>query len=371
MDPGSGARPPSYRGTPALLLTLLLVALLWALTSASRANADAFVPPQGKVWHGVSDTGEVKDFRGYERQTRSHPAMLQALYHWDVSLSASGAFDRWRRTDTLGVVSLSTTSGEGDERIKPRGIAQGRGDHYMLRLNESIANSGQRVFFRLMPEMNGHWNRYSAFDAAGRPRPGVSTRSFRQAWRRFSIIVRGGSLASMNKRLRTLGMPRVLRAKSNRDPRYAKRGVPDVLERADVALMWVPQTSGSPDVRGNDPGAYWPGRRYVDWVGADIFAKFDTRTVWRNLDRFYDRYRGLPFVIGEYSPYDGDPGGRFTKRLHGWAKRHPRVRSLLYYRSVSTDNAYGLHRYPGAKKALRRILDQRRYQAYAPGVRTR
>ncbi|UJA21268.1 hypothetical protein HJD18_14315 [Thermoleophilia bacterium SCSIO 60948] len=371
MDARRPAGGPSHRGAPALLFTLFLVLALWALTGASRADAAAITPPKGKIWHGVSDTGSVSDFRGFERQTRSHPAILQALYHWDVSLSASGAFDRWEATDTLGVVSLSTTSGEGDERIKPRGIAQGRGDHYILRLNESIANSGQRVLIRLMPEMNGHWNRYSAFGAAGKPRPGASTRSFTQAWKRFSIIVRGGSLASINKRLGRLGMPRVLRASSNRDERYERMEIPAVLDRPQVGLMWVPQTTGSPNVHGNSPGAYWPGRRYVDWVGADIFAKFGTRTVWRNLNRFYERYRGLPFVVGEYSPYDGDPGGRFTRRLHGWAQRHPRVRSLLYYRSVSTDNAYGLHHYPGAKQALREILDRKRYQAFAPGVRTR
>ena len=44
-------------------------------------------------------------------------------------------------------------------------------------------------------------------------------------------------------------------------------------------------------------------------------------------------------MIGEYSPWDGDPGGRFTDRLLDWAESHRRVRMLIYYRSVTANNS--------------------------------
>ena len=47
----------------------------------------------------------------------------------------------------------------------------------MLRLARTIEETGQTVYIRLMAEMNGHWNAYSAFNADGSPRRnGHSTR---------------------------------------------------------------------------------------------------------------------------------------------------------------------------------------------------
>ncbi len=64
---------------------------------------------------------------------------------------------------------------------------EGRGDHYILRLNQSIAGSGQVVYIRLMPEMNGAWNPYGADNADGSSRGrDHSQAQYRQAWRRFS-----------------------------------------------------------------------------------------------------------------------------------------------------------------------------------------
>ena len=37
----------------------------------------------------------------------------------------------------------------------------------------------------------------------------------------------------------------------------------------------MPQSSGSPNVSGNQPSDYWPGRHFVDWVGVDIFSAFE------------------------------------------------------------------------------------------------
>ena len=39
-------------------------------------------------------------------------------------------------------------------------------------------------------------------------------------------------------------------------------------------MMWVPQTEGSPAIKANSARAYWPGGRYVDWVGTDFYSRF-------------------------------------------------------------------------------------------------
>lgn len=351
-------------GVAAALIGLASLTLL-----AAHAGAKPYVPRNGQLYHGVSDTGEVRDFNHFRNQVKEHPAVLQEFFHWDVSLTASKATKRWDRTDTLGVVSMSTKlPANGRPDISPQAIAKGRGDHYLLRLNEITGNLGQPTYMRLMPEMNGHWNPYSAFNADGTRRGRrYTTGDFKRAWRRVVLIVQGGSRDRVNRKLRRNHLPRIYRAKSNHAPIYDHRDVPRMLERPKIAFMWVPQTFGSPNIPGNQPQDYWPGGRFVDWVGADIFSKF--QTAFDDLQAFYRRYDDHPFVIGEYSPWDGDPNGAFTRRLLDWSESHGRVRMLIYYRSVTADNEFYISHYPAARGVLRRHLGKGRWDPFAPHTR--
>jgi hypothetical protein len=355
-------------------LVLLACAMPLSLASASALpSGKGWKPGKNKVYHGVSDTGSVADFRQFRRQVKAKPALLQMFFHWDVPLRSSGALHRWWATKTRGVLSLSTERGDGTELLTPRQIAQGHGDHYILRLNQTIANAApQTVYIRFLPEMNGHWNPYSAFNPDGTRRGGGrGTLWFQRAWRRFATIVRGGPRDAINRHLVRNKMPRIHRAGGLNDPVYGERRVPRELPQPRVALMWVPQTFGSPNIRGNQPIDYWPGRRYVDWIGADIYSRWASEGVWASLERFFRnrRWRGKPFVIGEYSPYDNDHAGDFVRRLFRWERQRNRVKMLLYYRSVNTHNPHNIQFYRGARRSLRGILKRKRYIRFAPGVR--
>jgi hypothetical protein len=352
-------------------VALALLALTLGL--AVEAAAKPYLPKRGKLYHGVSDTGHTRDFRHFRHQVRAHPAVLQEFFHWDVSLTASGAVHRWKQTDTLGMVSMSTKlPASGKPQLATEYMARGRGDRYILRINEVLGNRLHRpTYIRLMPEMNGHWNPYCAYDANGTRRGGNhTTKDFRRAWRRFVLIVRGGSRAKVNKRLRRHNLARIYRARSNHDPVYERRDVPRVLEKPKVAFLWVPQTTGSPNIPGNQPRDYWPGGNFVDWIGIDIYSAFES-AAFPAMERFYRNWNQRPFMIGEYSPWDGDPGGRFTDRLLDWAERKRRARMLVYYRSVTAENQYYISRYPDARHKLRRHLDKRRWDGWAPGTRDR
>jgi hypothetical protein len=320
-----------------------------------------FAPRPGRILHGVSDTTLLSDFTDFAKQVGARPALLEDFYHWDTPLT-TGALQRWHSTDTRGVLSLSTAPGGGQELITPRAIAMGHGDHYLLRLNQSIASSSQVVYLRLFPEMNGYWNPYSAFDKHGSSRDAAhSQASFRRAWQRVALIVRGGKLRDINRELQQRGMPRILRARSNRDPAYPAAGVNSRLGRPKVALEWTPLVTGSPAVSGNRPGAYWPGKAFVDWVGTDLYSKYASARSWAALDRFYRKYDRQPFAIGEYSPYDNDRTGSFTRRLFRWAEGHRRVGMMIYYRSVAAQTAYSLDHFPKARHVIRHELNKHRF----------
>jgi hypothetical protein len=350
-----------------------LLACVLALAAAPAAAGEAYAPRDGRAYHGVSDTGHAGDLFDFSDQVGAHQPLLQDFFHWRVPLT-TGALYRWGVTDTRGVLSLSTATGDGSELITPQQIAEGRDDRYILRLARTIEETGQTVYIRLMAEMNGHWNPYSAYNADGSARHnGHSTHWFRRAWRRFTLIVRGGSRKEINERLVRMGLPRILRAESQNDPVYEggpdgiPLPVPAELPRPRVAMMWVPQSFGSPNVAGNQPDDYWPGGRYVDWVGIDIYSKF--AAAFDDGRAFFDRYDRWPFVIGEYGPWDNDYAGSFTRELFRWAEAHDRVKMLLYYRGVDPDNAYNVQFYPGARQVIRRHLNKPRWVEFAPGVK--
>jgi len=364
----------SERRTYRHLLLLATICVGLSASAATQAAGSRFIPPHHRIFHGVTDTGMRKDFRVFNRRVGAHSALLQSFGRWGGKHLVAG-LHHWRKTQTRGVLSLSTAPGGKPERIAPRQIARGRGDRYILRLGRTIAKSGQVVYVRLFPEMNGSWNPYSAFNADGSSRGGShSTHAFRNAWRRIVTIARGGKRRAINHRLVELGMPRIYRADSNDDPIYAQRRVPRVVPRPRIAFMWVPQTIGSPQVAGNAPGDYWPGGRYVDWIGADIYSKFATPSVWSAFKSFYSHWGNpkrhhWPFVVGEYSPWDNDYRGTFTRRLLDWALEHRRVRALLYYRSVTANNPFDINHWPQARMVLRHKLNHRRFAEFAPGTR--
>src|SRR5688500_18437329 len=125
-----------------------LIAVIAGLLVPAAASAGAYAPRHDRAFHGVSDTGRVADFRAFADQVGAHPALLQDFFHWRVPLT-TGALYRWGRTNTRGVLSLSTANGDGVEVITPRQIARGKDDRYMTRMAGNIAETGQTVYIRL------------------------------------------------------------------------------------------------------------------------------------------------------------------------------------------------------------------------------
>lgn len=331
-------------------------------------HRNAFLPPNGRAFHGVSETVEgPRGVRVFQKQVGSHPAVVEDFYPWGTPLS-TGALDRWQRERSRGMLSLSTTSADVAEIITPHQIANGRDDHYMIRLNQSIAGSGQVVYIRPLAEMNSFYNVYSGFNSDGSPRPGHAPSWYVRAWRRLAIIVRGGPIRKINHKLTAQGLPRLLRTNGSHATIYSEQNIADGLDHPKVALVWNPQTISNPYIHANRPAAYWPGRRYVDWVAADIYSKFATPGVRTALRRFVRHYSGFPVAIGEYGAWDNDYQGKFTNWLFHFARRHRRLRMLVYYRSTTARNEYSISNYPGARHKLRRILNAHRFMAYAPGL---
>jgi hypothetical protein len=327
-------------------LLLILTALI-ALAAPASAAADPFLPPAGKSFAGVTGGYEAA---GFERETGSHPAIFQFFGGWNQTTEYMFGGAATARARLM--IHLSTMRGT-TEQITPGGIAAGDGDAYLLRLGRRIAEAGGVTYIRLMSEMNGHWNAYCAYSANGRPKGRkYSTASFRDAWRRTVLILRGGPVAGIDAKLRRLGMPGV-----DTDA--------DELPQPQVSFLWVPQVAGAPAVAGNSPRAYWPGSRYVDWVGTDFYSKFPN---WSGLERFYRAFPGKPFAFGEWAIWGSD-NPAFVRKLFRWSRSHRRVRMLLYNQGKESPGLFRLRRYPRARRALTDELRAPRFAEFAPELR--
>jgi beta-mannanase len=214
-----------------------------------------------------------------------------------------------------------------------------------------MAASGQVVYVRLMGEMNGSWNPYSAYNANGTLRGrSHSTRNFRKAWQRVVLILRGGDTTSIDARLHDLGMPPL-------------RGTRGTLPAPKVSFVWAPEVWGDPNVPGNAARAYWPGAAFVDWVGTDFYSKFPN---YRGLNAFYDEFRGKPFAFGEWALWGRDDPA-FVRGLFGWIRSHGRVRMAMYNQGTDISRSpFVLARYPRSAAALRQQLASALFAPLAP-----
>jgi hypothetical protein len=322
---------------------------------AGQASAVSLVPPKPSVFLGVSDQGTTQSFNEFAEFTAKHPALLQTFHPWGNSLNA--AYERWRETGTRPILAISTADDQTlAEIITPEQIALGGGDEYLLQLNDFFAKKGLPAYIRPLGEPNRCLNLWSAVNCDGSQKGGShSTGWYKQAFRRIAAIVRGGqTLEGINLTLAEIGLPPLSRTKGPN---------PESLPAAPVSMVWSPLPGGSPRVKGNFPGNYWPGSRWVDWVGTDFYSQYP---VWEDLNRFYagKQWKGKPVAVTEWAVSAIDEP-RFVKQLIAWVVKRQRVRMLVYYDGVGPGNQYDLRLYPRTSNTLRLKIRRANFLPYA------
>src|SRR6476660_1481705 len=331
-----------------------LAAAVLAL-AAAPVGAVSLVPPKPSVFLGVSDQGTTQSFNEFAEYTAKHPALLQTFHPWGNSLNE--AYERWRETATRPILAISTADDQTlAELITPQQIALGYGDDYLLQLNTFFAERGLPAYVRPLGEPNRCLNVWSAVNCDGSQKGGEHTTGwYKQAFRRIVAIVRGGqTLEGIDATLAEIGLPPLNRTKGPN---------PESLPAAPVSFIWSPLPGGSPRVKGNFPGNYWPGSRWVDWVGTDFYSQYPA---WQDLQRFYAgrQWRRKPVAVTEWAISAIDEP-RFVRQLVAWTAKRPRVRMLVYYQGFGPGNQYELGLYPRTANTLRLKLRRPNFLPYA------
>jgi hypothetical protein len=320
-----------------------------ALLAGPPATAATYAPAPGRVWHALTGT---KPASWYESRVGKHAAIRGSFIRW------GGSYD-WaiRNADAAHarvLLHVSTASGQHEpEVISPGAIARGAGDGFLVSLNRKLAAHGAPVYLRWLGEMNNCDNAYAPRHCNGsRRNSDHSPAMFIRAWRRAVLIVRGGAVAAIDRKLAALGMRPVGTAAT-------------ALPTPEVAFIWSPMTGGSPMIPALRPEAFWPGAQYVDWVGTSFYSRYPN---FRWLTPFYRRFavhEHKPFAFAEWAMWGSeDPG--FVRGFFAWVRGHTLTGMIDYNQGGLGGGPFVLARYPRSAAEIRRNLASPRYLAWAP-----
>ena len=213
------------------------------------------------------------------------------------------------RLKPVPMIHIGTDRGGArTEVMTPGGIAAGRGDAYLVALNQAIAAYGGQLYVRVMAEMNNPKNLYAPTRPNGSSKgPSHSPASYRQAFRRAYLILHGGEI---DDQLRALGQPAVGRE-------LAVNAAPT------LTVIWNP--IAGLDTRSARPAqAFYPGDPYVDMVGNDMFANRAGVASHAANEALYRAHPGKPYALPEWGLSIDDPG--FVKRICTFLKTRPRTK---------------------------------------------
>jgi hypothetical protein len=323
-------------------------AALAAVGTAAAARADASgpafrpsgAPPAGKVLLGLSGP----DPAVFDHLTGKHHTLHVLFGAWvgDVASVVSNEHAGGR----LPILSLPASG-------TPAAVARGSEDARYLTLAAALHATGEDVWVRIVPEMNGSWNAWCAFDESGRPRgPQYAPKQFVSAFRRIAVILRGGSVGVINARLRAAGV-RPLRAAAE-----------DIPSSGKVEIVWNPQGHGTPFISANSPAAYWPGSGFVDIVADDLYSD-SAEPSWQGMDTLYAY--GKPFLVAEWALERVDDPA-FAARLFTWVSEHPRTVGLVYFNKGWSGGTgiYELRTKPRSLAVYRQAIRNARYLSKLP-----
>lgn len=266
---------------------------------ATTGTVPAAAQRGGKVHVGVSVPSGLWNpsaLDEFARVAKHDPSMIMWFENWATdfpSQSVQGARQR-------GAVPAITWELSGGPGSKPAdyslaSILAGKHDSYLRRWARAAAQHDRVVFLRLAPEMNGEWVPWASGKVGNTPK------RFRKAWRH---VVRIFQAADADK----------------------------------VRWVWCPNVPypGSTHLR-----KYFPGERWVDWVGLDGYnwGTVGTDTRWQSFRGVFGKglrqvkaLSSKPIMLGEVA--STHQGGNKARWIHGFfdgLEARPRIRAFTWF----------------------------------------
>jgi len=241
---------------------------------------------------GIPGTAEFKQLPAFNRLMGRDMAYIPIFLQFGKTLP----LESLATADRLGGIPLIDL-GCGDVDA----IGGGRHDHYLTALGRTIKAFGKPVFVRWYWEMNHRSHGSKSCNAYG------NGRRFISAWQHVWNV------------LRNVGAD-------------------------NASLVWCPGAAGELGV------PYYPGDRYVDWIGGDAFLRGLPRKpdFVGVFDAWYAEWsgHGKPMMIGATGAPAADQVKYLTDIQTKLPAKYPRIKALNYFHSMGNNGNFTL-RGPG------------------------
>ena len=291
------------------------------------------------VAEAAVSSGAYGDTARFDRLTGQRTESGLVFLGWDQGRTWGSSYEVF--LSRLGERPHIALHPEGRGRIlTPSAIALGKGDAHLIGLARAIAESGKPAIIRPLGEMNNSKNPYCAFTSSvARRGAAYSSRWYRKAFQRISILMHGGTARALTARLRALRMPGVgTDIPAARAPR--------------MTVVWNPLAVGVPNVPGNHYRAYYPGGRYVDAYGNNYYNTGGGYAFFRT-EELYRAFPRKPFMFPEWGLAVDDPG--YVRAFATFVRRHSRVRFISFFNGPA-GGAFDIGTKPRSRAAYRRFI---------------
>ena len=263
----------------------------------------------GVLW-GVFVQGAPYDrarIASVERAVRRKPAIVMWYQEWageppfpsqDAAWLVSHGivpmitWEPWRPPKVLHELVVD------QPRYRLARIAGGAFDSYIRSYAEQVKKFGGPVMLRPFHEMDGTWYPW------GGTVNGNSPAAYVAAWRHVHDIF-------------------------------------DQIGATNVTWVWSVNNGSVPPTPENSPVRYWPGSRYVNWIGISGFnwGKSASFGIWGSFDELYQKRVALllqfrkPIVLTEIGAAEvgGDKARWIRQAFSTMVARYPRVRAFVWY----------------------------------------
>ncbi len=313
--------PRRLIATLALCLSGLTAVALPVQAQARGIALGAYLP---------DSTWKPQTIDRYARRVGREPVIVSSYKAWTGTPFVQRELDgAWRR-GAIPMVTWEPWSWGGGRRFRLRAIAAGRFDGYVRRSARAAAAWDHPLLLRFAHEMNGNWYPWG--------KRGNTARLYKRAWRHLVRIFR-------------------------------REGATKVM------WVWAPNV----DNHGKYPfRGFFPGDRWVDWVGLDGF-NWGKDGEWTSFRQVFGRSYGVltrlsrrPLIIAETgsTQHGGDKANWISRALRREIPRLRRIRAVVWFNEAfngidtRVDSSRGaLRAFRGAARSFRYAMDRTRLLA--------
>ncbi|HEY8900629.1 MAG TPA: glycosyl hydrolase [Chthoniobacterales bacterium] len=307
-----------------MLAILGLTAALAAHGAPVEKGQRLVVPAHGAYFGAFVDFGDTEDavtlggIERFEKLVGKHLAIVASSSYWGEQSFPAANLELIARHGAVPLVFWSPWDRpyeqlKGPDRFSLDAILAGKWDAYIDQWAAGAAAFGRPMLVSFGNEMNGCWFPWSGcFYGGGRPAPGggfQGPEEFKRAWRYIVDRVRahGGT---------------------------------------NVQWVFHANNYSDPQEKWNAVEQYYPGPRYVDWLGLSIYGKQErSQDHWMDFDEdlLEEPYayigavdRTKPIMIAEFGVGEfPDIGSKATWIAHAFASmsapQYSRIKAAVYW----------------------------------------